>query len=501
MPLVFKGSQHIVSNTPDATNSVQTILQPDIENAPRLAAPIPLPSMVKLASAQHPPSMAAPTLSAVAHPAAPPVPTPVAQPTPPKFQHVAVDTIPLTSATELADSPKLVAYNTAGRSFQPIHPPSPPAATKPSAPALAANATPAPPPNVKPGGGMDSHNLVVVNAVEVHSEIAQIPPAEIHGRFEVTADPSAAEGHSTGGSSSSTGANGAGLAATGSGAGKGPSSSASKMGAGAAAAHGKGSAGNGRSNVASAGHGASHTAGAGAGAGHGTAHGSGAGAGSGSGAGLSAGNGSSPFSGMTIVGGTVSGGTGSPATIAVKSDSNTKTGTYGMTIFSSGGSGGGLRDYGVFNDGPVFTVYIDVSKLGIHGTRWTLQYGASREVRIAHAGYVLTPPFPQTQVLPLLPPALVAANVGRLFVFQAMLKPDGTLEAFHVLESPDSRINDPILASLTKWTFEPASMGTDKVAIKILMGIPIASTMADTGVSQQADRHAPTDAAPHANAQ
>lgn len=497
MPVVFKGSQHIVSNTQDATNSVQTILQPDIEQPPRIAAPIPVPSMVKIASPQHPPSMAAPTLSRVVQPAAPPTPTPVAQPTPPKFQHVDVDTVPLTSATELADAPKIAAYNTSGQSFQPVHPPSPPAAVKPSAPVVAVNATPAPPPppmSVKPGGGTDSRNLVVVNAIEVHSEIAEVPAAEIHGRFEVTADPSA-EGHNTGGSSNSAGVHGNGLASTDSGAGKGPATSASTTGADTAGARGKSSAGNGKSEIASAGHGAGRGAASTAGAGHGTTRGSGAGAGTGNGSGL-AGNGSSPFSGMTITGGTSSSLNSAAANGTV--DVHNPPGTYGMTIISSGSSGGGLRDYGVFNDGPVFTVYVDVSKLGIHGTRWSLQYSAARSVRIAHAGYMLTPPFPQTQVLPLLPPAIVAANVGRLFVFQAMLKEDGTLEGFHVLESPDTRINDPMVAGLTKWTFQPASMGNDKVPIKILMGIPIVSAMADTGISQQAGDHPPADAGVHA---
>jgi hypothetical protein len=172
-----------------------------------------------------------------------------------------------------------------------------------------------------------------------------------------------------------------------------------------------------------------------------------------------------------------------------------------MTITSSGSSGGALRDYGVFHDGPVYTVYLNVARIGIQGTRWSLQYNASREVRIAHAGYPLTAPFPHTEVLPLLPPSVVAANVGRLFVFQAMLKADGTLEGFRVIETPDARLIDPILATLTKWTFEPASMGDDKVPIKILMGIPIAPVMADTGVSQQAGTHLPADTALHTNAQ
>ncbi|HEX3374586.1 MAG TPA: hypothetical protein VHS13_10280, partial [Edaphobacter sp.] len=65
MPLIHQRRQHIISNTPDATNPVQTILQPDIPHPPRLAKTLPVPSMVRMAPAQRAPSLTAPTLTAI----------------------------------------------------------------------------------------------------------------------------------------------------------------------------------------------------------------------------------------------------------------------------------------------------------------------------------------------------------------------------------------------------------------------------------------------------
>ncbi len=502
MPLIHQRRQHIISNTPDASNPVQTILQPDIPHPPLLAKTLPVPSMIRMAPAQHVPSLTAPKLSAIVRPVAPPTPAPAPKPTLPKIQPAHLDTVPLTPATELADSPKIPAYATTGRTYQPPKPtPPPPAAAKPSAPKLAASSPPSPPSTATPAGGTDSRNLLVVNAIEVQSTLSErdIPAAEIHGRFEVTASPSLPEAPTTGGSSSSAGVSGSGVATAGNGAGKGATASKSPSGAGTGGAHGNG-AGTGNANIAGAG--AGHGTGLGNGAGTGTGHAGGAGMGNGTGNSPAGGNGSAPFSGMTIVGGTT-GGNGAlrsePASGNV--NPNDPRGSYGLTILSNGGSGGAVRDYGVFTGGPVFTVYLDLSKLGVHGARWSFQYSASRDDRIAHPGVPLTPPLPQDERLPQLPPALVAANVGRLVVVQANLKPDGKLEGFHVLQSPDQRLNEGIINSLTHWYFDPAAMGSDKIAVKVLFGIPIATAMADNGVSQQADQHMPGDAAPRSPAQ
>src|SRR6185312_12181587 len=273
MPLIHQRRQHIISNTPDATNPVQTILQPDIPNPPRLAKTLPVPSMIRMAPMRQPaPVLTAPTLSAVVKPAAPPTPTPATQPTLPKMQPANVDTVALTSATELVDSPKLSAFATTGRTYQPPKPaPSPPAATKPSAPKLAANSAPSPPSTATPAGGTDSRNLLVVNALEVQSTLAErdIPAAEIHGRFEVTASPSLPEAPTTGGSSSSAGVNGSGVATSGNGAGKGAKTAKASGGAGTGGTRGNGSGG-GTANIAGAG--AGHGAGLGTGTGSGSGH-------------------------------------------------------------------------------------------------------------------------------------------------------------------------------------------------------------------------------------
>lgn len=435
--------------------------------------------------------MAAPKLSTVVAPVAPPAPAPapVPQPTLPKIQQATVDTVPLTSATQLADAPKLKAYATAGRSYNPPKPPPPPAvpAKQPAAPTVAAASTPSPPSTAKPAAGTDSRNLLVVNAFEVESHLtdSEIPAAEIHGRFEVTDSPSLPNGPTNGGSSNTVGMAGSGVADSGNGAGKGHAGSAKASGAGTGGINGKG-AGGGTANIASSGSG--HGAGIGTGAGEGAGRGSGSGPGNGAGSGAG-GNGASPFGGMTIVGGSAGDGgalRSAPTTATV--DPHDPRPGYGLTIVSSGNSGGAVRDLGVFADGPVYTVYIDVTRLGIR-SRWSLQYSAAREIRIAHPGVALAAPLPQEERLPQLPPAAVTANVGRVVVVQAILKADGKLEALHVVESPDQRLNEGVIASLARWYFEPAAMGTEKVPVKVLLGIPISATMADNGVSQQADQH------------
>jgi len=489
MLLIHQRRQHIISNTPDATNPVQTILQPDIPHPPRLARTLPVPSMVRIAAPQHAPVLTAPTLSVVVKAAAPPVPTPAPQPTPPKIKPANIDTVALTSATQLADSPKIAAYAATGRAYQPPKPPPPPpAATKPSAPALAANSAPSPPSAATPAGGSDSRNLLVVNAIEVQSSLTErdIPAAEIHGRFEVTASPSLPEAPTTGGSSSSVGVSGSGAASSGNGAGKGSATAKSAPGTGTGGGRGKGS-GNGAANIAGSGTG--HGPGLGTGAGAGSGHASGTGMGNGNGANPAGGNGGAPFSGMTIVGGS---GTSNAVRAAPADNASINPNDphgYGMTLVTTGASGGALRDYGVFNDGPVYTVYLDVTKLGIHGARWSLQYSPSRQARFAHPGVALTPPFPTDERLPQLPPAAVTANVGRLVVVQANLTADGKFDAPRVLESPDQRLNEGVIACLMHWYFDPAAMGSDKVPVKVLLGIPIAAAMADNGLSQQADQN------------
>ena len=155
-------------------------------------------------------------------------------------------------------------------------------------------------------------------------------------------------------------------------------------------------AGTGNANIAGAG--AGHGTGLGNGTGSGTGHAGGAGMGNGARNSPAGGNGSAPFSGATIVEATTGGnGTLRSEPASGNVNPNDPRGSYGLTILSNGGSGSAVRDYGVFTGGPVFTVYLDLSKLGVHGPRWSFQYSASRDDRIAHPGVPLTPPLPQDE--------------------------------------------------------------------------------------------------------
>jgi len=74
--VTYAGKQQIISNPPNPTNHIQTILQPDLPNPPTLKAFVPLPNMVIIAQAVPLP----PPPRSVTPP--PPPPSPVVPPRP-----------------------------------------------------------------------------------------------------------------------------------------------------------------------------------------------------------------------------------------------------------------------------------------------------------------------------------------------------------------------------------------------------------------------------------
>ncbi len=108
------------------------------------------------------------------------------------------------------------------------------------------------------------------------------------------------------------------------------------------------------------------TAGGGSGAGAGTTLGSGKGAGSAAGSG--------GFPGITISGGRYGNGNGDPAGLHAALTPHHQT-SYAMTITSTASSGGGLPDFGIFQNEKVYTVYLDMRANDEERTpTWTLQY-------------------------------------------------------------------------------------------------------------------------------
>ena len=507
--LVYPAPQPIVSNPPNPTNRIQTILQPDLAKPPELKVPIPLPNMVLLARGRRTP--APPPLVPKVNPAA------LAPTRPPEAPKLRADlrtprlpySLPVSHLPPPPEPPKLalppptpepkeVSYE---RTVPQIAPealqasPATPAA--PEAPSLAGPIG---------AGGTDERSLLVLSPTPGPPEAVPpggIPPGEAHGQFAMGPEPNlvarsgigpgngngtetgpATAGSGTGTGTGTGGTGGGGGSGSGEGGGGGGGTgTGSGTGSGVGPGSGTGSGGSGTGS----GYGINGTGGGGTGTGTGTGSGSGpgrghgTGEGSGTGTGAGSGPGTGPFPGISIMGGSGASGASS------RPGSRTRTppgprGSYGMTIVATASSGGGLRDYGIFRNESVFTVYIEMTHSPDPAPSWTLQYALLRRPgtnsTITLGGSVgmsdqIVAPFPINKEIPQLPEEIVAKNHARLVVVYAEISNDGKVENTRIIQSPNPLLNQPVLAALAKWTFRPAEMNGAPVAVKALFGVPL----------------------------
>ncbi|HEV2494258.1 MAG TPA: energy transducer TonB [Terriglobia bacterium] len=443
--LTYPGPQPIVSRPPVPDNTVQTIRQPDLVSPPVIKVPVMLPNQVQIAAPK------APELKGTSHALEIPVSVPPAPPPPPEVK------------------PKLV-----------LPPPKPELAALPTASVKdLAQSTPKlsapkpPPPKVLPSSGDQMRNLAVLSPVlNKPTEVAEIPMGERHGSFAI--GPPALKGKSSEPGAGTGNHPGAGAAAT--------ASAATGAGTGGATATGHG-AGAGSSLVAGNGAGTGSATGAGlgrAGTGQG-AGGSGTGKGSGVGAGIGPGHG--PFPGLAIEGGVGAGGS-IPRSGMHMNFGPDKSYNYGMTVEAEGKSGGGLRDFGIFRDEPVYTVYVDVPEPKSPMAPWTLEYAVLdpsssstvvnlKKVAAAPEQQIIAP-FPTTKEDPKLPWDVVKQYPGHMLVVYAEISPEGKLRKIHILDSPDIELSQLVLQALAKWEFKPAIVNGKPVAVKTLFGVPLA---------------------------
>src|SRR6266567_4628945 len=295
------GSQPILSDQPKPDSRKQTLLQPGLKDLPILNRFVPLPNIVQATNA-------APVLDVRANK---PTETPKLRVTPiqapklklpakalPDLKTAEPDLPVLEAATTPAEKPKLELPPNAPEPVQPL---------KVSKQRLEKSSAPVAPPKleqVAPSStrGPDLQNLVALSATPALPQGAtKIPKAEAHGRFSVSPQagtPQSEPGSKAQGSQPSTGG-------------------------GTGTIGGRGSE---------------------SGVGLGTASGITTGSGTGAGSGRGAGN----FPGITIQGGSLSGGgtvgtAGKPAGGYLVPPQR----TYGMTVVSTASSGGGLPDLGV----------------------------------------------------------------------------------------------------------------------------------------------------------
>jgi hypothetical protein len=361
----------------------------------------------------------------------------------------------------------------------------PPVQPVPVVPEKSVAARPAPP-VITADAAMGEQSIAVLNAIQITAKPTIMPPGEKLGSFEVspngsftatsmtTLAPGSSGGTPSGTSSSgngkseksaSMGGTGHGAGKTGAGAGAvGTGKGASSTTAGNGIGTGKGSTGTG---LGSAGKGIGNSSAGTKGGGSGNGNGVGLGAGTGAGAG--------PFADIEVVGGAGSGMQGASVKPALKA---AVPRGYDFNIVASGGSGGGLRDFGIFKNEAVYTVYMDVSDV-IPGSRsWVLQYAdyvGSRTTEInldgppAAAQSMLEPPIATTREAA---PAPLVSTSGTMTVVTGLINSEGHFTASRVLQSANEERGKQWLATLDKWHFKSASKSGKPTTVRVIIGIP-----------------------------
>jgi hypothetical protein len=306
----------------------------------------------------------------------------------------------------------------------------------PQIPAAGAStpALPAPPP--LPGATRGNESLLALSPVPATpDEIVRIPAGEARGRFAVSPQPNLAGDENEPPGRGTSGSRG--------------SSNATSATPGDGTSGGKDGSGNAPSNTSAP-----------------------------NGTGPAGASGRNEFPGVTILGagsivenGRVTRGpTSSPAPIST---------SYGLTVLSTGASGGGLPQFGVFaSSDQIHTVFLDMRRSMFDASpSWTFQYALlnppseTAPVRPNQQGLVL--PFPTTKDFPALPDNLVRRNLNKMVIVYGIVNTRGRFESLDVKQSPDSLLDGPIVAALSKWIFKPAEFNGESVPVKVLLGIPV----------------------------
>ncbi len=521
--MVYPAPQTVISNPPNPTNHIQTILQPELVNPPTLKAPLPLPNMVTVArprlpappplapkveplrtvrpaqqeapklqaqmqtpalpfSVPPPPEAPPPAAPKLTLPAAQPEALPAAAPPAPKPFNPKAPAVPTSTAIP-GEAPKLPApseaVGTDDRSVLILSPtPGPPEeASKIPAGEARGQFAMGPEPNLtaSSGFGPGKENGGVSQPGSAAGSESGVPGGTA-GATGQGAGPGGVPGEGPGGEGTGSGSGSGGGVGNGIGAGTGPGSG----GTGAGGSGSGGGLGSGTGTGTGPGRGEGVGSGSGTGSGFGNGPGRGSGSGTGTGSGAGSGSGTGPFPGITIVGG--SGSTGAAARRGSRSLTPPgKRPGYGMTITSTAKSGGGLRDYGIFRNESVYTVYVEMTHSPTPAPSWTLQYSVLSKPASAggQAGISLwsdqnvLAPYPIAKENPEFPADAVSRNLGRMVVVYGEINLEGKLERLRIIQSPNPLLNAPLLAALAKWTFRPAELNGKPVAVKALLGVPL----------------------------
>jgi hypothetical protein len=153
----------------------------------------------------------------------------------------------------------------------------------------------------------------------------------------------------------------------------------------------------------------------------------------------------------------------------------TRQTSYSMTITSTASSGGGLPDFGVFQNEKIYTVYLDMRALEEDRTpSWIMQYAVLQPQTgnaVDRVRGTPTPPYATLKQVPDFSADITAKTAHQMIVASGVLNVTGQLEQLLIKQTPDPRVNSPLIEALKNWTFQPAQVDGKPVTLKVLLGI------------------------------
>ena len=494
----YPGPQSILSDPPNPTNAFQTIQRPMLVHPEPIKKLVPLPNIVHMADTRLPSELIAPPAAIPQlHETAKPIRVKPDSSTKREAKYklpvndapklMAKAEMPTLPAAEqpLPESPKQQPQK--AQEVKPEEKPAPSPIKVAAEKRAEGQKKPASPPSAAQIARMEMHGPEIEPLLSLSpmplppGANAKLPAGEARGRFAITPggtlNPNSVTPGTPAGMQSSSaaisqeksaGPNAATEAAANTANGKGHNAS---VGSGAGAANeasgaGSAGAGGGAGNTSGTGTGGSGTGKGKGSSGKGFGSGNGRGSGTGSGAG---GSGNGSFPGITIQGGEESSSSkASGYTLAPETP-------YGMTVISTASSGGGLEDFGVFQNERVFTVYIPMKRSpDEEDPNWTLQYALLRDnISDPPGESALVAPSPVVREWPKVPAELEKKYAQYQVVIYAVIDKEGKVSQISVKKSPDPRLSDPIAQAFSKWIFRPAQANSQPVAVKILVGVPL----------------------------
>jgi hypothetical protein len=170
--------------------------------------------------------------------------------------------------------------------------------------------------------------------------------------------------------------------------------------------------------------------------------------------------------GITIIGGT----SRESSALSVSATSSKTPASYGLTVISSGSSGGASRDSGYFDRREtVYTVYLPMADAG-GGPDWSIQYAILGPPQAGNG--LLTPPVAVKKI-----PAVVAGDLPDspppILFFSAVISATGELTV-NLPSHMDPRRRQA-LDALLLWKFLPARINGIAVGVKVLFGVGVLS--------------------------